>query len=58
MEKIFNGKKYKLRQNTEKATKKELKQLGEYGKSKNLISSYRIVKENGVYRLYILSVSK
>lgn len=53
MNKFFNGKEYRLRKNTDGATKKQLEKLAKYGKEKGHITSYRIVKEDGVYKLYI-----
>lgn len=53
MKKIIDGKEYRLRQNTEGSTKKELEKLAKYGKEKKIISSYRIIKENGKLKLYV-----
>lgn len=50
---FFNGKEYRLRKNTEGATKKQLEELARYGKEKGHITSYRIVKEDGRHKLYI-----
>ena len=53
MNKLFNGKEYRLRNNTNGSTKKQLEKLAKYGKEKGIITSYRIVKEDGAYKLYI-----